>query len=1818
MATDFIRIRGAQQNNLKHLDLDIPLGQMVVITGVSGAGKSSLAFDTIYAEGQRRYVETFSAYARQFLERMDKPAVTLMDGVPAAIAIEQRNTVRASRSTLGTLTELADYLKLLYARRATLLCARCQTVVQRDTLADIGQRIAATWAEHQQLKVSFRIGVPPHWSDTEVSAWLHQQGYVRFHRVQPEVVEVVQDRLRLNAAASGRLQEALEAALKYGQGRVLVYALDEPAAAPLFFSDRHQCAQCEQDYPAATPNLFSFNSPLGACDACRGFGRLIGVDYGLVIPNTQLSLAEGAIKPIQTPAYREVQQELEAFARLREMPLDQPWHKLTSDQQHWVIHGEGSWDDGVWYGLERFFKWLESKSYKMHIRVLLSKYRAYTPCPDCAGTRLKPAALQWRLGVAQTPTALNSTAAIDPARGLSIADLLSLPLDQCLQLCQKWLLQAQDDAQRLLFAEMISRLQYLCDVGLSYLTLDRQTRTLSGGEVQRINLTTALGSSLVNTLFVLDEPTTGLHARDVSRLIRVLQALRDAGNSLLIVEHDAQVIQAADQVIDLGPGPGAKGGNLTYFGPPAGLFARDDHCTAQHVRAQLRVLPVTETVPEDAPWLELKGVSANNLKLIDVAIPLRQLVCLSGVSGSGKSTLVQQVLYPALCQHFGEPTEAPGPYVSHHGFDQISQVVLVDQSPLGKSSRSTPATYVGAWDAIRALFVASPLARDRGYTPGTFSFNSGQGRCPTCQGRGFEHIEMQFLSDVYLACSECNGSRFRPEILAVTVMPLLLDGSSGPVVSVADVLSQTVSQALAGFAAYPDIVRVLQPLAEVGLGYIKLGQAVPTLSGGEAQRLKLAAQLAKAKQPSKRPTQARPLLLLDEPTSGLHGADVAVLLEAFRALQQQGYSVVIIEHHLAVVAAADWVIDLGPEGGAEGGQVLAAGPVQVLLETLESHTGAALKSYLAGVGSVPAEVPAVAARLQQIEVRGARQHNLKNINVTLPHNQLTVISGVSGSGKSSLAFDLIFGEGQRRYLESLNAYARQFMQPVTRPDVDAIYGIPPAVAIEQRTSRGGQKSTVATLTELYHYLRLLFVKLGEQQCPSCQQPVSALSVEAIAQQVVKRFTGHTLTLFAPLVLARKGIYRELAEWAAVRGFSHLRVDGVLQPTAAWPVLDRYREHTIECPVLTLTVDDNAFSAVLAGVTQALVLSQGSVRVVLLESGGEEPLYSTHRACASCGQGFAELDPRLFSFNSKAGWCASCQGSGLQGVIAEDGSIELAVDAAPCSTCLGQRLNPIALNVFFQGRSISQWTAQSVTELEHDWAELTLDKRAQAIARDVWVEMRSRLTFLQQVGLGYLTLDRAAPTLSGGEAQRIRLAAQLGSSLQGVCYVLDEPTIGLHTRDNRRLLDTLRALQQRGNTVVVVEHDEDTIRAADYLIDVGPGAGVQGGQIVASGSLADVLAVAESQTGRMLRQGVRHPLPNVRHAKRRSLWPQAYLQVNEVRRHSVYVKQLKIPLRRLIAITGVSGSGKSTLVTDVLFTNIQQALRSKTAPNWFGLQALEGWQSFSRVLEVDQSPIGKTPRSCPATYLGIWDTIRKLFAQTVEARIRGYTAARFSFNAQGGRCEVCKGQGEIKVEMNFLPNVHVPCDSCAGWRFHPETLQVQYKGHHVGQVLAMAVDEAVEFFAAVPSLHHPLRLMQAVGLGYLTLGQQSPTLSGGEAQRLKLVAELSKANMTPEDTLGRQAQHCLYVLDEPTVGLHMADVEKLVRVLHQLVDAGHSVWVIEHNLDLVAEADWVIDLGPEGGSGGGKVVAQGTPQAVSKRLRSHTGQSLAALLMPVKN
>jgi excinuclease ABC subunit A len=2137
MSQGTIRIRGARQHNLKNLDLDIRTGELTVVTGPSGSGKSSLVFDTLYAEGQRRYVETFSAYARQFLDRMDKPAVDKVEGVPPAIAIDQTNPVRSSRSTVGTMTELNDHLKLLFSRAGSLFDKDTALPVQHDT----PETIYATLREraldfsNPRLVLTFPVELPADTSADEVTQWLSASGFTRIQAQRDvatlggvrKVLDVVADRFRIDGTEKARVLEAIETALKRGSGRLNVYVLPEAGAEPADASDTQQaaptwrfstglhCPQSDLRYTDPIASMFSFNSAVGACEKCRGFGRVVGVDYGLVIPNDKLTLRAGAVKPMQTPAWQECQDDLMRHAEAAGIPRDTPWYKLTDAQKHWVLKGSPQWNgkwNQHWFGVDRFFEYLESKAYKMHIRVLLSKYRSYTPCGTCGGARLKTESLLWRIGTKEQADAVLppskrfmpqgvkwSRVQLEALPGLCLHDMMLLPLDKLRRFFDSLqsrlggasfengaklaasaeasptrlasnksastdtassaalsdglapvgasapatTSEAEQKTLKLLFEEVCTRLKYLCDVGIGYLTLDRQSRTLSGGEVQRINLTTALGTSLVNTLFVLDEPSIGLHPRDMNRIIVAMQRLRDAGNTLVVVEHDPAVMLAADRMIDMGPGPGERGGKIVFDGSTEALKSADT-LTGAYLGGRKQVgMGFKRMVAPNTPRLVLEGVTEHNLKNIDVEIPLQRLVCITGVSGSGKSTLIQDVLAPALLRHFGKATETPGAHVRVMGAELLSEVVFVDQSPIGKTARSNPVSYVGAWDAIRELFATAPLARERSYTASKFSFNSGDGRCPTCGGSGFEHIEMQFLSDVYLRCPDCDGKRYRPEILEVTIERVVDANGALRQLNVADVLDLTVSEAVALFSGDRDVVRVLQPIVDVGLEYVKLGQPVPTLSGGEAQRLKLAGFLAEAAKSSTASRQAvakrGALFMLDEPTTGLHFDDIAKLMRALRKLLDAGHSLVVIEHNLDVIRASDWLIDLGPEGGDAGGEVVAFGSPEDVLLHATSHTGKALREYAAALGVVhevtefsagdayvlaaeaggasPSASGVVHAQGMDeancIRIVNAKEHNLKSLSVNIPRGKFSVVTGVSGSGKSTLAFDILFNEGQRRYLESLNAYARSIVQPAGRPEVDAVYGIPPTVAIEQRLSRGGRKSTVGTTTEVWHFLRLLYVKLGTQHCYKDGAAVQPQSADSIAAQLLKTYRGQHIGLLAPLVSGRKGVYTELADWARPRGYTHLRVDGNFLSTTNFPRIDRFKEHNIELPVASLDVSPANEAALRAALTDALVHGKGVVHVLsdigglreAMLSGtaaagiGKVQVFSTKRACPVCSTSYAELDPRLFSYNSKHGWCPDCVGTGValtkdQRKVFDDSvkdddnkgreqtfaeaDVEDLADVR-CPTCQGTRLNATARAVRFglhlateatelhaamaavDGIAITALAQLSVTDIRL-WVQ-TLEKhgrlsqREQDIARDLIPEIKSRLEFLEEVGLGYLTLDRGAPTLSGGEAQRIRLAAQLGSNLQGVCYVLDEPTIGLHARDNKILLGALQSLSDKGNTLVVVEHDEDTIRHADHIIDIGPSAGKRGGRLVAQGSVADVQAAAESQTGRYLLHAMKHPLTvrrgmvsfsesmelhdlsdraavedagtpgtsyvrgassksasgalasstagvgkpakklSAKAAKAAAAAAQAmdsqtanaelaartqsaneyaaalasreaaqmqvaaaepagvgadiadakqvheatapagsaagttpkempkidWLTVQNAHLHNLQNVTAHVPLKRLVAITGVSGSGKSTLARDVLLANVQTAVQKRSTKagrdsleagekiGWVGCEGVSGFETLDRVLEVDQTPIGKTPRSCPATYIGFWDTIRKLFADTLEAKARGYAANRFSFNTGEGRCPSCEGQGMRTIGMSFLPDVKVICETCRGARFNPETQAVTWRGKNIGDVLQMEVDEAVDFFAAMPSIAHPLQLLKDVGLGYLTLGQPSPTLSGGEAQRIKLVTELSKVR----DDIGKRgnkAPHTLYVLDEPTVGLHMADVEKLIHVLHRLVRAGHSVVVIEHDLDLIAEADWVLDLGPEGGNGGGRVVAAATPEDVVK-LGTHTGVALRAVL-----
>ncbi|MEN9786015.1 MAG: excinuclease subunit UvrA [Pseudomonadota bacterium] len=1661
---DTLRIRGARTHNLRGVDVDLPRDGLSVITGLSGSGKSSLAFDTLYQEGQRRFLESLSPYARQFLGQMERPPVDRVENLSPTLSVDQKTVNRSSRSTVGTVTEIQDHLRLLWARLGTPRCPVCGETIARRSPGDLADSLLAT-SEGARLHVLAPV-IRERKGEyrQEMADWL-RQGWLRARidgalvsleeppvlaRYEAHTLEVVVDRVVVRTPERGRIVEAIERALGMADGLVSVLVDDVHALHAI----ARACPTHGISVPEMEPRLFSFNAPHGACGTCGGIGQVVR--------------SGTAVAPA-------------------------PWD---------AAHPE--------------------------------------TCPSCGGARL------------------NAIARAVTFRGRGIHEVSGLAVEDAHAFfAAVTLSEAEAPVGAAILAEITERLRFLEHVGLGYLALDRRARTLSGGEAQRIRLAACVGSGLQGVTYVLDEPSIGLHPRDNRRMLDALFALRDAGNTVVVVEHDRETIELADHLVDIGPGAGVHGGRNVAEGTPAAV--RDgDSPTARWLR-DADVLPLPDRRRAgDGRVLSIRDARVRNLRGVDLDVPLGVLCAFTGVSGSGKSTLVFDVIRAGV-----EARTLPGA-------EHLAGIIEIDQQPIGRTPRSNPATYTGAFDAIRELFAATPEARARGWTKGRFSFNRPGGRCETCEGAGVRTVAMHFLADVEVPCEDCGGKRFTPETLEVT-----WKGHT-----IADVLAMPIDAAVEVFAAQPRIRGSLATMVRVGLGYVTLGQPATTLSGGEAQRLKLATELQRP--PARRAdgTAAPTLYVLDEPTTGLHFADVKVLVSALQALVDAGHTVLVIEHNTDVVKVADVVVELGPEGGSRGGQLLATGSPEAIART-DTPTGrvlAALPEFGgAHVVPTPTQRPARTAGDRDLVIEGARCHNLRGVDVRFPHGAMTVVTGPSGSGKTSLVFDTVFAEGQRRYVECLSTYARRFLGRLERAPLTRARGLAPAIAIDQRTSGHNPRSTVATTTELHDHFRLLWAHLGVPHCPTCDAPIRAWSPSAAARH---------------LAAASPGRGHLVADLAAPRRAAELRAEGFARgwaDAAAVPLETQAAVHALVVDRFDPATTDA--TRIAEAVATAYRLGRGRARFVGIDATvllAEDPVCPTH------GRVHREAPtPRHFSFNHWLGACPACDGLGrAHGVTGPAG------EPVTCGACGGGRLRPELLAVRFAGTGIADVARMTVHEARAWFSGLVLPPVDQRIAEQPLREVRNRLGFLDDVGLGYLALGRTADTLSGGEAQRIRLASQLGGGLTGVLYVLDEPTIGLHPRDTGRLLRTLDGLRARGNTLVVVEHDPETMRAADWIVDMGPGAGVHGGQIVATGTPEGL--GPESPTGAFLRGTRTIPTP----ARRRSPGPP--IRVRDARHHNLRGLDVDVPTGVLVAVTGVSGSGKSSLVLDVL----AGALAGATVRATVTLPPADGTAPAGRrgtpplgVTVVDQSPIGRSPRSTPATYVGVLDPIRTLFAATPTARERGWGVGRFSYNAKDGACTVCGGYGSELVEMHFLSNVWVRCESCRGRRFAPETLEARWRDHSIADVLDLRVDEARALFAAQRGITRPLQALEDVGLGYLRLGQPATELSGGEAQRVKLAAGLAGSGRTRQ----------VYILDEPTTGLHLSDVERLVGVFDALVEAGHTVVVVEHHLDVIRHADWVLDIGPEPGDGGGRLVAAGTPEHVAGVRESWTGRALAGTL-----
>jgi excinuclease ABC subunit A len=1668
-----IAVRGASEHNLQHADVDIPRGILAVVTGVSGSGKSSLAFETICAEGRRRYLETFSSYARQFFGRVSRPAVGSITGLSPAVALDQSTVVRNPRSTVGTMTELHDLMRLLWARFGD---------------------------------------VPP-----------------------------------------------------------------GPALLP------------------PTRRLFSFNSPYGACPSCKGLGVEDRLDPELLVADARRTVRDGALR-ITTPTgyviYSQVTIDvLDQVCRAHGFSVDIPWQDLSPEQRHIVLNGSDR--IRIPYGkhpLESRMRWKgitakprEEGVYKGILPVMeqilrqkrnanILRFVRTMPCRACGGSRLRPEAL------------------LVTFHGRTIAEAARMTVSGL----RAFITDVSDSRADRIRTSVLERCDILMQLGLGYLTLDRESTTLSAGEAQRLRLARHAMVGLGGLLYVLDEPSVGLHAHDTSRLLAVLRTIRDRGNTVIVVEHDEDTIRCADWIVDVGPGAGAAGGRVLFSGPleefvapapDAGpAWALDQSRTRAFLCGRERIAIPAVRRPGTGT-LRVSGLTAHNLVDLDATFLLGALNVVSGVSGAGKSTLLTETRRLIGTHALPRRGVAPATPLSSDASDgrviasaPIGKVISIDQAPIGRTPRSNPATYTGVFDAIRDAFAAQPEARRLGFAKGRFSFNVAGGRCDTCEGAGVQQFGMQFLGSVSVPCETCGGRRFNEETLAIRHQGL----------SIHDVLALSIADACVFFEAHAGIARVLRALNDLGLGYLPLGHPATMMSGGEAQRVKLATELA-------RPAAAHTLYVLDEPTTGLHRADVARLLTALDGLVARGHTVITIEHHLDVLAAADRIIDLGPGSGLDGGRVVVSGTPEEVAAHPASLTAGPLRAHLTGCPAALVAAPGPPAAPAAITFTGVSTHNLRHVDVSIPRNQLTVVTGVSGSGKSSLAFDTVFAEGQQRYLECLSAYARRFV----RQGGDAVFedarGLMATVAISQQVPSRNPRSTVATLTDIHDAYRVLYSRAGTRMCPACAVPLEGHSCASCG------FAGApmlTAAMFSP--------NSEAGACPACHGLGYsmdcdpdvLITDGRL-PLSGGAMNghkagrfygDPRGQHmaTLEAAASTLGLDVSLPWHALTAEARHLALRGAGERTF-------EVAWSYERGNRRGVHRFTAPWPGLLGLVRQEFDRTHADRRG-------DALAHLMVPVA-CTACGGARLMPEARAVVFAGESIHTLLGRSVDESLAFFRAVesgAVPVRTLAITADLRVDLARRLTRLQDAGLGYLTLDRQATTLSGGEAQRVRLAAQLQSGLTGITYVLDEPTAGLHARDTARLIGLLQDLREVGNTVVVVEHDLDVVVAADHVIELGPGAGSDGGLVVAEGTPASLTTQPASRTGRHLAArrsaGVR---------PRRTLSPG--IDVRGARVHNLDGLHVNVPATGVVAVTGVSGSGKSSLVFDVIAPSVARHLGARgehAAPVHAASVTLH--VPFTAIVNVGATAAGVAPWSSPATQTGMFEAIRVLFASTEAARTRGVKKADFSTSSPGGRCETCEGRGHVRIGMDFLPDVWVSCEDCGGRGYGPEVLACTVDGRSIADVLAMRPAVARAF---VDGLDIPARARQVitggvealerVGLGYVSLGQATNTLSGGERQRLVLAVALA----------GRVASPALYLLDEPTTGLHTDDVRHLIGVLDGLVSDGHTVIVVEHHLDVIAAADWVIDLGPEGGAGGGCLVAEGPPSAIARCDVSWTGRAL---------
>jgi len=1887
MKNEEIILRNVRVHNLKSPSVKWKPNELIVLTGVSGSGKSSLAFDTLFVEGQRRYVESLSNFARRYLGDMVKPDLDESGGITPTISIEQKSTGKNPRSTVGTITEIYDYLRVLYARVGIAHCPISgervepqskERIIRSVLLYPEGSKVViyAPFARGKkgEFKEDLRDLLRKGFMRARIDGQLVElDGEIALDRTVSHDIDLVIDRLVINQESSSRITEALTTALEFGGGACVVANVD--TGKEELFSTHAFSPTSGESYYSLEPTDFSFNSPKGMCLECQGMGQIQTYDLNQVI-NPELSIAEDCCSiasSYKTVRYGNIYENL---AQMYKFYTTTPWKKLSEEAKKIFLYGVkkkyltmtfvhpdkgGVWTEYVpWKGVlhEAMKRYSEAKSEVY--RKNAEKIMTFSECPECQGARIKP-----------YPAATLFC-------GRKIHEVTRMTVAECADFFAKVKLPGHE---MLLAEELLKgireRLAFLLDVGLHYLTLDRTAPTLSGGEAQRVRLASQIGCGLVGVTYILDEPSIGLHNRDNKKLIQTLEHLRDQGNSVIVVEHDEETIWSADRVVDFGPLAGVNGGEIIVDGTLQDLMRSKKSLTAQYLRGDLVISSPEKRREQTESALTIEGATHHNLKGIDVKIPLGLFVAITGVSGSGKSSLISDILHPILSNLLHKGEHRVGAHKAILGVDQIDKVIGIDQSPIGRNPRSNPSTYIKLFDEIRDLYAELPESQVRGYKPGRFSFNVKEGSCPACHGMGMVKLDMDFMDETWVACVECKGNRFDHETLSV-----LYKGKS-----IYDILEMDVTEAFELFQNIPSLKRKLEVLKDVGLGYIKLGQSSTTLSGGEAQRVKLAKELV-------RPATGRTLYILDEPTTGLHFHDIDHLLKVLHRLVDRGNSVVVIEHSMDVIKTADWIIDMGPEGGSGGGQVVGQGtPEQISI--LNTPTGTALKDvFRMDRKAIAKEILAKkkkaakknGGRIDRITIEAAEQNNLKRVNAEIPREKITICTGPSGSGKSSFAFETVYAEGQRRYTDSLSPYARQFIEQMPKPKVGLVEGLSPAIAIEQKAHAGNPRSTVGTMTEIYDYLRVLFARVGIPHCPETGEEIRAISKDHVVDKLLGLPEGTPVIILAPLTIRKQDRFEDLVLRYKRQGFIRLRLNGEIYELDQTIPYDKKRKHQIELVIDRLKIGPNLRGRVAEAIENGADIGGGSLIAVI---NGKDQLFNLTFSVPSTGKSYPEITPKTFAFNTAEGMCPECLGLGTQyganlahhpvlrrwnakelldGLtesfpkelykwLEREQGVELKTDLeemeerdlkvllegveepillknglqvrwiglnsllakagkaavgelkertlpylteSDCPFCQGSRVNPLARNVTIAEKSIADICSMPIGTVLPFMNQQKNGFEKNSFLQEVVDQLLSRLGFLEEMGLQYLSLNRRAPTLSGGEAQRIRLARQLGSGLRGVLYVLDEPTIGLHPHDTEKLHAALRRLRDLGNTLLLVEHDPKTMEMADHILDFGPEAGNHGGHITARGTLAELKKNPNSLTGQFLSGSRKIHYPK---KKRKRTDPGTELRVIGAKVNNLKKIDLEIPIGQLTCITGVSGSGKSTLMAEVIQPAVSRGLRKNDSvilgDEKSPLATVEGIEQFRQLIVIDQNPIGQTVRADVSTYSDLLAPMREFFAKLPEAIIRGLQPKHFSPNHRQGMCSNCWGLGFKRVEMHFLPAIRVECEECKGLRLNPLSLEVYYQGKNLGQYLQTTVDKARVVFANHKKIVKILDTLIAVGLGYLKLGQEMQTLSGGEAQRIKLSRELNK----------RSEGRTLYLLDEPTTGLHFSDIEKLIGILEKLVSEGNTVVVIEHNLEFIRHADHLIELGPEAGEGGGYLLFSGKPEDIFSTKRSITGPYL---------